>query len=174
MADAPIKTGVALATLVAVLTLGLIVLGAIWYGFSIDVYQRIWRDILARMGGPMTFRFILQPTMAAVAAIHDGIKDARLGRSPYFWAALHDRREFRARLREGLISMARIVLLGLGMDAVYQHRVLETFYPGEAVLMACMLAVLPYLLLRGPVARIARRRARHAAPAGHSERRLRP
>ncbi len=33
----------------------------------------------------MTFRFILQPVMAAIAALHDGIKDARLGRSPYFW-----------------------------------------------------------------------------------------
>lgn len=174
MTEAPIKPGAALAALVAVLTLGLIILGVIWYGFSIDVYQRIWRDILARIGGPMTFRFILQPMMAAAAAIHDGIKDARLERSPYFWAALHDRREFRARLREGLISTARIILLGLGMDALYQHRVLKTFYPGEAVLMACLLAVLPYLMLRGPVARIARRWPRRSEPTVSRERRPRP
>ena len=34
----------------------------------------------------MKFRFILQPSMAAIAAIRDGLKDARTGRSPYFWA----------------------------------------------------------------------------------------
>ena len=31
----------------------------------------------------MSFRFILQPLMAAIAAFHDGAKDARLGREPY-------------------------------------------------------------------------------------------
>jgi hypothetical protein len=49
------------------------------------------------------------------------------------------------------------VLIGLGMDVLYQWRVLDTFYPGEALLVALLLAVLPYLLLRGPVSRIARR-----------------
>jgi hypothetical protein len=49
------------------------------------------------------------------------------------------------------------VLFGLGMDAVYQYKVLDTFYPGEAALIALLLALLPYFLLRGPIARIARR-----------------
>jgi hypothetical protein len=34
--------------------------------------------------------------------------------------------------------------------------VLKTFYPGEAVIVAIMLAFVPYPLLRGPFARIAR------------------
>ena len=38
----------------------------------------------------MAFRFILQPVMAAIFAIRDGMKDARAGRSPYFWTVLHD------------------------------------------------------------------------------------
>jgi hypothetical protein len=37
----------------------------------------------------MTFRFMLQPAMAAIAAFRDGIGDARLGRLPY--AATIDR-----------------------------------------------------------------------------------
>lgn len=174
MTEAPTRTGLIQARLAVVLTIGLIVLGAIWYGFSAEVYQRVWRDIVARAGGPMTFRFFLQPTMAAVAAIHDGIKDARLGRSPYFWAALHDQREFGARLREGLISTARIILLGLGMDALYQHRVLKTFYPGEAVLMALLLATLPYLLLRGPATWLTRWWSKRSAPLELNKRRPRP
>ncbi len=97
MAGAPPMIGLTQARLAVVLTIGLIILGAIWYGLSTEVYQRIWRDMVARAGGPMTFRLFLQPTIAAVAAIHDGIKDARLGRSPYFWVALHDQREFGSR-----------------------------------------------------------------------------
>ena len=113
MAEATSKLEFLLARLVMVLAVGLILVGTIWYGFSEAVYQRVWRDTLQRSGGPMTFRYVFQPAMAAVAAIHDGINDARLQRLPYFWAAVHDRKEFGARLHEGLISTVRIILLGL-------------------------------------------------------------
>ena len=42
------------------------------------------------------------------------------------------------------------------MDVIYQLVVLKTFYPGEAVIVAIVLAFVPYLILRGPIARIAR------------------
>lgn len=156
--NAPSRGERILAWLVVILAVGFVVLGAFWYGFSAEVHERIWKDIVARPGGPMTFRFILQPTMAAIVASRDGIKDARLGRPPFFWTVLHSPQQRGRRLREELISTARIVLLGLGMDAIYQHQVLKTFYPAEAVLIAFLLAVVPYFLIRGPVSRIARRR----------------
>jgi hypothetical protein len=156
MAQAATKTQVLLATVAVVLLIALSVLGLIWYGLSAEVHQRIWTDILDRPGGPMTFRFILQPAMAVLAALHDGIKDARIGRAPYFWTVLTDPNERGGRLREGVISTGRIILLGLGMDALYQYTVLETFYPGEMVIVAILLAFVPYLLLRGPVERVAR------------------
>lgn len=112
----------------------------------------------------MTFRFILQPTMAAIAALHDGINDARHGRTPFLWTIFHSPQDCSARLREGVISTARIILLGLGMDALYQYEVLKTFYPGEAVVIALLLAFIPYLLLRGPIARIARRWVQRPVP----------
>ena len=37
----------------------------------------------------MTFRFILQPAMAFIAALRDGVMDARPGRRPYLWALIH-------------------------------------------------------------------------------------
>ena len=61
------------------------------------------------------------------------------------------------RLREGLNATARIILLGIVMDGMYQMIVLRRFYPGEAVIIALVLAFVPYLLIRGPAARIARR-----------------
>lgn len=134
-----------------------VALGFIWYGASSEVLQRQWQDFTGRPGGPMSFRFILQPAMATIAAIHDGINDARLGRSPYFWTVLTNAEKRIGRLREGLISTARIIALGLAMDAVYQLKVFGTFYPGEAVVIALVLAFVPYVLLRGPVERIAQR-----------------
>ena len=51
------------------------------------------------------------------------------------------------------------------MDVIYQLIVFNTLYPGEAVIVAIVLAFVPYLLLRGPFARFAylwRRRGVHA------------
>jgi hypothetical protein len=42
------------------------------------------------------------------------------------------------------------------MDLIYQAIVLRWFYPLQALIVAIVLALLPYILLRGPVNRIAR------------------
>ena len=59
-------------------------------------------------------------------------------------------------LREGWKAMLRVFILALVMDAIYQFIVLRWFYPGEAVITALILAFVPYLLIRGPVNRLAR------------------
>lgn len=48
--------------------------------FIQEAFARTWTDLLARPGGPMSFRFLLQPVMAAIVAIRDGRRDARRGR----------------------------------------------------------------------------------------------
>jgi hypothetical protein len=155
--DNPSKAQLMIMRIVVVLIIGLALAGAIWHGFSFDVRQRVWGDILNRPGGPMTLRFVLQPVMATIAALRDGMKDARTGRSPYLWTMLTNRTERGGRLREGLISTSRTILIGLVMDTIYQAIVLKTFYPGEAVIIAILLAFVPYLFLRGTIARIAAR-----------------
>ena len=129
----------------------------------LDVVQRVWENLLARPSGPLALRFVLQPIMSSIFAIRDGIKDASLGRSPYFWTVLTDGHERTSRLREGLAATGKIIGLAFILDAVYQLMRLGTFYPGESLLVAVGLAFIPYLLLRGPVARIARARTHHRA-----------
>ena len=68
----------------------LVIAGIVWNGVAFATFERIWRQLIQRPGEPMSFRFILQPTMATIAAIKDGRRDDRLGRSPYFWAMLRD------------------------------------------------------------------------------------
>jgi hypothetical protein len=152
------KTEILLAQVVIVLLIAFTAFGVVVYGLSDEVRHRVWEQLIERPTGPMAFRFILQPIMAVIAALRDGIEDAKSRRSAYLWTLLTNPLERGSRLREGLISTARVILLGLGMDLIYQFIVLKTFYPGEAVIVAIALAFFPYLLLRGPIARIARRR----------------
>jgi hypothetical protein len=147
-----------MAKLVLVMIAALLVAGALRPGTVADAWQRFWTNLLDRPGGPMSFRFLLQPVMATIAAFKDGMKDARTGTSPYFWTVLSKPGERTARLSEGLVSTAQIILIGIVMDTIYQWKVFGTFYPVEALLVALALAFVPYLLLRGPIARVARRR----------------
>lgn len=150
------KSQLRLARLVAALIVALIIFGILRYGFSADTQQRLWRDIVQRPFGPMSFRFVLQPIAAAIVAWRDGLRDARTGRSPYLWTLLTDSSKSGGRLREGLIATARIILIGLLIDTIYQIIVFKRFYPGEAVITAILLAFVPYVLLRGPFCRLAR------------------
>ena len=100
---------------------------------------------------------MLQPLMAAIVAIRDGLRDARTGNAPYFWTMVGNARERTRRLNEGLNATARIILLGLVMDAIYQGIVLRRFYPGDAVIVALLFAFVPYVMTRGLAPRIARR-----------------
>jgi hypothetical protein len=159
LTDAPSKNAILQAQIAVGLVLGLGVLGVAWYGITAESLGRLWSDILDRPGGPMTFRFILQPAMAIIAALRDGVHDARLGRRPYLWALLHGVRDPQGRsgrLWEGIIATARIIILGVVMDTIYQWVVFKTFYPVQAAVIAILLAFVPYLLLRGPLERLAR------------------
>jgi len=123
-----------------------------------DLLLRMWTDLLARPAGPFAFRLVLQPLMAVLFAVRDGCKDARTGRSPYFWTVLHDPGRRRSRLVEGVKATLKVVLLGVVIDAIYQFKVHGTIYPGEALGIALLLGFVPYLLIRGPIDRIVRRR----------------
>jgi len=145
-----------LARLVVVLMVVFVVVGLAQYGFSAEVRGRVWQNLLERSSGPVTFRFILQPIMATIAAFLDGVKDARMGRAPFLATVLTNPAKRAGRLQEAVIATARIILLGLIMDTIYQVIEFKTFYPAEAVIIALLFAFVPYVALRGIVSRIAR------------------
>jgi hypothetical protein len=128
-----------------------------------EILTRFWDQLIAQPSGPLAFRLILQPLMATFFAIRDGLKDARAGRPLYTWSILTDPAHRADYLREGLKRVSRVIVFALVMDAIYQYLVLRWFYPVEALVTAFVLAVLPYLLIRGPAARIARHWHRRGA-----------
>jgi hypothetical protein len=121
-----------------------------------DIWMRIVDLITERLSGPMKFRLVLQPLMAVIFAIIDGIKDAKAGKPPYFWGMLTDPSHRVEMAKDGWKSVGKVFLLAIVLDVVYQILVLRFVYPGQVIFVAILLAILPYLILRGLVNRIGR------------------
>lgn len=134
----------------------------------IDFLTRFWTDMIGRADGPMTFRFFLQPTMALITALIDGVRDARAGKQPYAWLMAHsDAQQRLGAWREGVTATMRILLLGVAMDVIYQVRMYGGFkYPLEAFVIAVVLGFVPYVILRGPFNRLAGRWLRRHPSSG--------
>ena len=119
-------------------------------------WMRLASQLLARVSGPMKFRLVLQPLMASFFAIRSGLADAKAGKPPYFWGILSSPGRRASMLLNGWKDVGRIFLLAVALDFVYQIIVLRFVYLGEAIIVAFVLAILPYLVLRGLVTRLAR------------------
>jgi hypothetical protein len=122
-----------------------------------DYLSGFWQEIVSRLDGPMSLRFYLQPTTSTIYAIVSGIKDAREGKPPYFWTLSTDPSHRVDMLLDGWKSVRNVFLLAIGMDLVYQITVLKGFRPVQAILISVVLALVPYLIIRGQVDRLARR-----------------
>jgi hypothetical protein len=122
-----------------------------------NVVTQAWQEIAARPEGPLAFRFYLQPAMAVVFAIRDGLKDAHSNRPAYFWALFTASGHRRELLRDGWKSFGKIFVVAIVMDVVYQLIVLHSLRPLQTIAVATLLAVIPYVVFRGPVNRAAKR-----------------
>jgi hypothetical protein len=67
-------------------------------------------------------------------------------------------------LKSGWKSVGKVFILAVLLDVAYQIIVLRFVYPGETVIVAFLLAIVPYLLLRGPVNRLARKKKPTTTP----------
>ena len=121
-----------------------------------DIITRFLSDLVGRLHGPFSFRFVLQPVMAVLYAARDGVLDARQGRPPYFWTIFTGRRDRWDLLREGQKAVARVIALGVVMDVIYQLMEFHWVHPIQLLVIVLALAFVPYVILRGPVNRIAR------------------
>lgn len=120
---------------------------------------RVYTHLLDRVSGPLSLRLLIQPTMAVVLATLAGVRDARAGKAPYFWGLLTDPAHRREMLRNGWKSVGKLFVVALLLDCIYQYIALRFVWPGEAVIVAIVLAIIPYLLVRGAVTRLLRKPA---------------
>lgn len=119
-----------------------------------EIWARIVDNIVDRVSGPMKLRLLLQPLMACIFAVRSGLKDAREDKPPYFWALWTEPAHRVDMLHDGWRSVGKVFVLAVILDVIYQIMVLRFVYPGEALVVALGLAILPYLIVRGLVNRL--------------------
>lgn len=130
-----------------------------------EIFARIYENMIDRVSGPMSLRLYMQPLMAATFAVLSGLKDAKTGKPAYFWAMFTQSEHRREMLKDGWKSVGKVFLAAVILDVVYQLIVERWVYPFEVVLVAFILAILPYLVLRGIVNRIASLGSHEGKPA---------
>jgi hypothetical protein len=121
-----------------------------------DLLARVWDHLVGRTAGPLRFRLVLQPIVAVSLAIGAGLRDAALNRPPFLWITCVDAAQRAAMLRDAWKDVRRLFILACIADAVYQVLVFRWVYPVQALVVAGLVAVVPYIALRGPINRLVR------------------
>src|SRR5215467_12612271 len=124
--------------------------------FRSEILTRVWQNLIGRFAGPMSLRLILQPAVATILAIRAGLRDARQNRLPFFWAILRHPSRRRELLQQGWKDVGKVFIVATILDVVYQLIVHRGVYVLELLITAVALAIVPYVLIRGPVNRIAK------------------
>jgi hypothetical protein len=122
-----------------------------------EMFPRGWDELLARESGALHFRVVFQPLVATFFAIRSGLWDAREGRSLFFWTVVLDASQRRPLVRQLWKDVGKLFVVAVVLDVVYQVVVLHWFYPVQALIVAVVLAIFPYLVVRGLANRIGRR-----------------
>ena len=126
-------------------------------------------QLLGRLSGPLNFRLFVMPTVVSVLALRAVRKDLRDGRPAFLGLLIKDPVE-RARLFRGALKdIGRIVIVAVVLDIVYQIMVFRWVYPGQVLIVAVVCAVVPYVLVRGPVYLVAHHLLRNSRGAGSSQ-----
>jgi hypothetical protein len=127
-----------------------------FYTFSMAFFE----DIPKRLAGPGRFRFVLQPLMAIILGIMNGLADVRAGRPPYLYGLLFHRHLRKELVKSGYSAVANLLLMGILMDLIFQWIILGVAYPGAALVVGPVLIVGPYALSRALSNRVAQQMRR--------------
>lgn len=118
-----------------------------------ELWSRLMEQLLGRAEGPMNFRLLMQPIMAIALAAKDGVADAKSEKHPYFWSLFTHPETRAVQIREGWKSIGKVAVAAIILDIVYQFIAFHRMTPGHGLIIALILAILPYLIFRGFVTR---------------------
>lgn len=122
----------------------------------LDALSRVYHDILGRATGPLNFRLVVMPIVVTILAVRAHLRDVREGR-PTVLGAFFKNPDARRRLfRSGLKDVGKVFVVAVVLDTTYQLIVFRWVYPGEVLFIAVVCAIVPYVLVRGPITRILR------------------
>lgn len=114
-----------------------------------EMFSRGWHELIERDNGPLFFRFICQPLVAIIFAIRAGRRDAREHRPAFFWRVVGEPTQRRHLMKELWKDIGKLFLVALVLDVIYQIIVLRWIYPVQTLIVGTLLAIVPYLVVRG-------------------------
>jgi len=113
-------------------------------------------QLAARVDGPLHFRLFVMPTVVTILAILADRRDAREGRPAHLGAFFTDPVERRRLFGSALTDIGRVFIVAIVLDTAYQLFVLRAFHPVQLLIVAVSCAIVPYVLVRGPIIRLLR------------------
>ena len=122
-----------------------------------EIFARVWSDFVARTTGPMWFRLLIQPAVAAVFGVRAGLRNRR-DASQSQPARTLDPAFRRVMFRQALHDVGTVFIVGIGLDAAFQLIALRAFYPLEALFVGFLLVALPYQIVRSAIVWLAPKR----------------
>ena len=121
----------------------------------LDYFVHFWDRFIGRTGGPLAFRFLFQPLVAVIIAIRSGLRDYREGWPPYLlFPSFFDHSRRREMFRLLLQDVGKVFIVASILDIIYEAIAFRSIRPDHVLKTAFILAVIPYLLIRGLFARI--------------------
>lgn len=121
-----------------------------------DFLNAFLKAVDIRHDGPMSFRIIIQPIMSLIFAIIAGVKDAKAGKKPLIQALIFGktRRTRRDMLNEIWKDVGKVFILAAVLEIIFEIIEFKTVHPLVVLRVSFFLAIVPYLIMRGPVERI--------------------
>jgi hypothetical protein len=118
-----------------------------------EILTHLWKVLVGQLHGPPGIS--TDPSTQRGRNLRDQRRIERRAGGvglAYFWAVLMDLDHRKDLLREGWEDVGQDFVVAMVLDVICQRIVFRWLYPGEALLVA---TILPYLVVRGPVNRIA-------------------
>jgi len=134
----------------------------------LELLSRTVDDLLGRAGGPLRFRLVFMPTVVVFLAIRAHLKDVREGKPVLVGAFFTSPTERRRLLRSAFKDVGRVFIVACVLDTTYQLLVLRAFHPIQMLIVAVVCAVVPYVLVRGPLTRLVHFVQRRRAGVPHT------
>ncbi len=121
-----------------------------------ELLREAWETLVDREHGPFSFRLFVQPVMAIAIAFRSGRRDARDGRPPFLWHLLFSSRDRAHSIREVWGDVCTLFFVAAALDVAYQLVVTGWIHVIPMLLVATLLAVVPYAVARSVVNRLSR------------------
>jgi hypothetical protein len=113
--------------------------------------------IMIRLAGPMGLRLVIQPLVALLLGVRDGIKDAKEGEPPFIFGLTANREDRKAKLVSLFKSLSKVIIIAVILEVIIQYLLFGQVHVIGLIYYVIILIV-PYSLARGITNRVATKR----------------